>query len=172
LFGSQQQQPQQAGGLFGQQQQQQQQQPQQAGGMFGARPGGLFGSTAQQPTGLMGSTAQPQGSGLFGSMAQQGQQSMQQSMLGGTQGPPGLGASVALGSSRIGQEESIETRIVKIKNGWDVNSPDCRFKYYFYNVVAEGTTQFYVRPPGATDDVKWARAVRDNPDPTTWVILL
>ena len=67
------------------------------------------------------------------------------------------------------QEENIETRIMNIKNAWDVNSPDCRFKYFFYNVVDEGTTQFYSRPPGATDDAKWARAVRDNPDPTTWV---
>lgn len=109
--------------------------------MFGApKPaGGLFGSTAQQPNALGASTQQP---GLFGSTNQQPQQ------------------------PAVAPEPTIEERMMAIKNAWDPASPDCKFKYFFYNVVEPGTTGAYGRPAGATDDAKWARAVRDNPDPT------
>lgn len=41
-------------------------------------------------------------------------------------------------------------------------------QYFFYNVVEPGTTYRYGRPAGATDDAKWAKALRENPDPDTW----
>ena len=39
-------------------------------------------------------------------------------------------------------------------------------QYFFYNVVEQGTTQAYGRPSGANDEAKWAKAMRENPDPT------
>jgi nuclear pore complex protein Nup54 len=69
------------------------------------------------------------------------------------------------GSTVKQQEPDIESRIMSIQRAWDVNSPECQFKYYFYNVVEPGTAHHYGRPANATDDAKWARAVRDNPDP-------
>jgi nuclear pore complex protein Nup54 len=148
--------------------------PAASGSLFGApaqpaapAAGGLFGSTAAAPAqnSLFGKPAAIAG-GLFGSAAPAQQPT--------GFGAPQLGASTLAASTLNApkQEENIETRIVAIKNGWDLNSPECRFKYFFYNVVDEGTTQFYGRPAGATDDAKWARAVRDNPDPMTWVTLL
>jgi nuclear pore complex protein Nup54 len=68
-------------------------------------------------------------------------------------------------STAAPQGQDIESRIMAIKNAWDDNNPDCRFKYFFYNVVDPGTSQAYGRPIGANDDSKWLRAMRDNPDP-------
>ncbi|KIR68796.1 hypothetical protein I314_01221 [Cryptococcus bacillisporus CA1873] len=177
LFGSTTQ-PAQTGGLFGstaqqqQPQQQQQQQQQQGGGLFGnlgqsqAKPaGGLFGASAfgapQQPP------LQPQGGGLFGSafgqstnqvgqlqQSQVVQPSMQQSVFG------------------VKKEMDIESRIKAVQDAWDSSNPDCRFKYFFYNVVEEGTANRYARPAGANDDAKWAKALRDNPDPNSMVPVL
>ncbi|BEJ15591.1 hypothetical protein CspHIS471_0501960 [Cutaneotrichosporon sp. HIS471] len=161
LFGSTTAQPAAGGGLFGSATQ-----PQQAaGGLFGAstaqpqqsslfapKPaGGLFGSTAQpqQPTGLFASTAQQPQQNMFASTSQP---------LAQSTAPP--------------QGQDIESRIVAIKNAWDDNSPDCRFKYFFYNVVDPGTSQAYGRPISATDDSKWLRAMRDNPDPQNMVPVL
>lgn len=42
-------------------------------------------------------------------------------------------------------------------------------QYFFYNVVEPGTTYRYGRPAAANDDVKWAKAVRENPDPNSYV---
>ncbi|TXT08943.1 hypothetical protein VHUM_02417 [Vanrija humicola] len=170
------------GGLFGQQQQQQQPaaggglfgqasttQPA-TGGLFGAKPAGsgLFGSTTQQPAqqgGLFGSTNQQPASGLFGSTAQP-QAQQQQSVFNSTTAP------LATSINQAPKEENIEQRIMSIASAWDETSPDCRFKYFFYNVVEPGQSQYYGRPAGATDDTKWARAVRDNPDPQNLVPVL
>ncbi|ODN79652.1 hypothetical protein L202_03592 [Cryptococcus amylolentus CBS 6039] len=188
LFGSTSQPQQQnaGGGLFGSTQQALQQQA--SGGLFGAQQpqqqqqqgGGLFGSTAQKPGGVFGgfgaSTSQPQQqqqqqqpqqqqSGLFGStlgapqQQQMGQSQMQQSQLG---------------QSMFGvkKEQDIESRIRTVQNAWDSASPECRFKYFFYNVVEEGTASRYGRPANATDDAQWAKALRDNPDPNSMVPVL
>ncbi|KGB75147.2 hypothetical protein CNBG_0985 [Cryptococcus deuterogattii R265] len=178
LFGSTTQ-PAQTGGLFGSTAQQTQQQ--QGGGLFGnlgqsqAKPaGGLFGGSAfgapqqqqqqQQPQSQL--QQQPQG-GLFGSafgqstnqvgqlrQSQAAQPSMQQSVFG------------------VKKEMDIESRIKAVQDAWDSSHPDCRFKYFFYNVVEEGTANRYARPAGANDDAKWAKALRDNPDPNSMVPVL
>ncbi|WVQ75991.1 hypothetical protein IAR50_005627 [Cryptococcus sp. DSM 104548] len=183
LFGSTAQPSQQnaGGGLFGSTQQPAQQQA--SGGLFGTQQpqgqqqqgGGLFGSTNQNSGGLFGgsgaSTSQPQQqppqqqSGLFGStlgapqQQQLGQSQMQQSQLGQSM----FGAK---------KEQDIESRIRAVQNAWDSASPECRFKYFFYNVVEEGTASRYGRPANATDDAQWAKALRDNPDPNSMVPVL
>ncbi|KJE03462.1 hypothetical protein I311_02762 [Cryptococcus gattii NT-10] len=174
LFGSTTQ-PAQTGGLFGstaqqpQQQQQQQQLQQQGGGLFGnlgqsqAKPaGGLFGASAfgapqqQQPQGGMFGSAFGQSTNQVGQLQQSQavQPSMQQSVFG------------------VKKEMDIESRIKAVQDAWDTSNPDCRFKYFFYNVVEEGTANRYARPAGANDDAKWAKALRDNPDPNSMVPVL
>ncbi|GMK55958.1 hypothetical protein CspeluHIS016_0210140 [Cutaneotrichosporon spelunceum] len=166
LFGSATAQPAAGGSLFGSTAQ-----PQQAtGGLFGAstaQPAQQSSLFASKPAGgLFGSTAQPQQStGLFGSTAQL----PQQSMFASTSQP--LAQSIATPQGQ-GQGQDIESKIVAIKNAWDDNSPECRFKYFFYNVVDPGTSQAYGRPISATDDTKWLRAMRDNPDPQNMVPVL
>ncbi|KAL7420021.1 hypothetical protein Q5752_004985 [Cryptotrichosporon argae] len=155
-----------AGGLFGSTQQP-------AGGLFGstatamtgAKPGGLFSAPAQQP-GLFGAST-------FGATQQQPQlqQQQQQQALGAS----ALGVS-ALGVSALGAPQprldDIEGRMGAVQRAWDPSHPDCRFKYFFYNVVDPAAVGQYGRPAGATDDAKWARAVRDNPDPSCMVPVL
>ncbi|KIR80524.1 hypothetical protein I306_02502 [Cryptococcus gattii EJB2] len=180
LFGSTTQ-PAQTGGLFGstaqqpQQQQQQQQLQQQGGELFGnlgqsqAKPaGGLFGASAfgapqqqqpqlqQQPQGGMFGSAFGQSTNQVGQLqpSQAVQPSMQQSVFG------------------VKKEMDIESRIKAVQDAWDTSNPDCRFKYFFYNVVEEGTANRYARPAGANDDAKWAKALRDNPDPNSMVPVL
>lgn len=48
--------------------------------------------------------------------------------------------------------------------------PAHALQYFFYNVVEPGTTSRYGRPAGATDETKWAKAVRENPDPESRVV--
>ncbi|GFZ47778.1 hypothetical protein JCM24511_05525 [Saitozyma sp. JCM 24511] len=166
-----------------------------SGGLFGSttQPGppqagtGLFGSTAQ--------SQQPAQSSIFGGFGQSQQQQQQQqpststsifgastqpllqqqqpqaALFGSVNAP--LAAISNLGASAVGlpqrQEPSIEERMMAVQRAWDPNSPDCRFKYFFYNVVEPGTTYRYGRPAAANDDVKWAKAVRENPDPNSMV---
>ncbi|KAK8847439.1 hypothetical protein IAR55_005297 [Kwoniella newhampshirensis] len=188
LFGSTTQQPSTSGGLFGSTTQQQP----------ATQGGGLFGSTsqpAQQGGGLFGSATQQQqpggsslfGGGGFGQQSQAGQQPGGSSLFGGfgastnqaqhqQQQQWGNSSMTASTSNSnpfgIKQEVDIETKIKNVQNAWDSNSPDCRFKYFFYNVVEEGTTGRYGRPAGANDDSKWAKALRDNPDPNSMVPVL
>jgi nuclear pore complex protein Nup54 len=37
--------------------------------------------------------------------------------------------------------------------------------------VDAGTVGQYGRPAGATDETKWKQAVRDNPEPSTYVVI-
>ncbi|WVF69755.1 hypothetical protein IAT40_004534 [Kwoniella sp. CBS 6097] len=185
------------GGLFGstnpQQQQNQAQQPQQQagsslfGGGFGqqsqaAKPAGSifgnFGVSTSQPQ-QQPQQQQQQQSSLFGSAtAGFGQQSTNNN--NGMMGNTGMGMGMGMAASTsvipnpfgVKQELDIETRIKMVQNAWDTNSLDCRFKYFFYNVVEEGTTGRYGRPAGANDDAKWVKALRDNPDPNSMVPVL
>jgi hypothetical protein len=47
-----------------------------------------------------------------------------------------------------------------------------RLQYIFYNRVDPAQVGLYGRPPNATNDALWARAVRENPDPSWCVALL
>lgn len=176
FFGSTTQQPSQTGGLFGSAAQPQQQQgQQQGGGLFGnlgqsqAKPtGGLFGGSAfgAQPQQQQQQPQQQQG-GLFGSTF--GQSTNQVNQLQQSQAPHQSMQQSVFG---VKKEMDIESRIKAVQNAWDTSSPDCRFKYFFYNVVEEGTANRYGRPAGANDDAKWAKALRDNPDPNSMVPVL
>ncbi|EIW71250.1 hypothetical protein M231_07390 [Tremella mesenterica] len=139
--------------------------------------GNTFGSQNQAQQGGFGSINQPsQQHGGFGSSQPfQSQQQQQQPQQQQPQPQNGFGtAGNALGQSIIGprQELGIEERMLAVQRAWDVTSPDCRFQYFFYNVVDPGTAPQYGRPAGATDDQKWARAMRDNPDPQNMVPVL
>ncbi|KAF8752275.1 Nucleoporin complex subunit 54 [Rhizoctonia solani] len=46
---------------------------------------------------------------------------------------------------------------------WSPASPDCRFQYYFYNLVEN--PQAYGRPANATNEALWKRAISENPNP-------
>ncbi|WRT64728.1 uncharacterized protein IL334_001662 [Kwoniella shivajii] len=169
-------------GLFGSTQQPQPQQQQQQGGSLfggfgqqsqsGAKPaGGLFsgfGGASQQQQ--QQQQQQPQQQNLQGSsMWNANNSSLGQSTMGG---PMNASTSSNVNPYGVKQEPDMETRIKDIQGAWDSNSPDCRFKYFFYNVVEEGTTSRYGRPQGANDDSKWAKALRDNPDPNCMVPVL
>ncbi|WVQ83273.1 hypothetical protein IAT38_005412 [Cryptococcus sp. DSM 104549] len=181
LFGlTQAQQPVGGSSLFGAQPQQQQQQQSQTGGLFGqsqARPAGQsvfgsFGASTAQPQ-----QRQPQQGGLFGSVSQANQQPQQQQQGQLTQFGGASTSNNALMASQVNpfgpkKELDLETRMRMVENAWNTNHPDCRFKYFFYNVVEEGTASRYGRPAGATDDAKWAKALRDNPDPNSLVPVL
>lgn len=70
-------------------------------------------------------------------------------------------------------ERSIETRIESIKSSYDPNDPKCRFQTYFYNEVAMGqSVKNYARPPNATDERAWTKAVKENPDPDQFSLSL
>ncbi|KZP17043.1 hypothetical protein FIBSPDRAFT_1047146 [Athelia psychrophila] len=186
LFGStnnqQSQQPATGGGLFGapnnNQQQQQQPQQQQPGlfgstnnaqqpsvGLFGQKPAStLFGSTANNnpltasalnPLSNMGNANQ--GGGLFGSTLQSNNNL----------------ASTARGSAgevdAPTQFAALTGRIEGIAAAWNSQSPDCRFQHYFFNLVDPAQVNLYGRPPNATNEALWQKAVRENPDRTCLV---
>ncbi|KAF8152944.1 hypothetical protein B0H34DRAFT_637636, partial [Crassisporium funariophilum] len=56
-----------------------------------------------------------------------------------------------------------------VYNAWNPASRDCRFQYYFYNLVDPKQVGMYGRPLNATNDALWEKAVRENPDPSCLV---
>ncbi|KAG8900049.1 hypothetical protein FRB99_006281 [Tulasnella sp. 403] len=142
---------------FGQQQQQQQQPP----------AGGLFGSTTAQPQ-----TQQPSTSGfnLFGPRPTN---PLTLSTLGPTQSTTQNVAQPTAGVSVIPSSgSSILDRVQEVWNGWDSSSPKCKFQHYFYNMVDPQQISFYGRPPNATNEELWQKALQDNPDPSRLVPVL
>lgn len=138
----------------------------------------LFGQSATsfpaqfqaKPSGtLFGSTAQPTRTG---------------SLFGSSLAPPIASTSSLLGSrsspTTVIQQQSdpqsqfavLTQRIDAIAEAWNPNSPQCRFQHYFYNLVDPSQASLYGRPPNATNESLWQRAVRDNPDPTCLVPVL
>ncbi|KIJ64710.1 hypothetical protein HYDPIDRAFT_111286 [Hydnomerulius pinastri MD-312] len=144
--------------LFGQPVQQQQQQQQQQKPL-----GSLFGSTTQSSgTGsLFGSTLAPPSSG-FGSGSG--------STLGASRSPMTVGSSQQ--QDPHSQFVALTQRIDAIAEAWNSNSPQCRFQHYFYNLVDPSQVSQYGRPPNATNEALWQRAVRENPDPSCMVPVL
>ncbi|EDQ98320.1 uncharacterized protein LACBIDRAFT_336068, partial [Laccaria bicolor S238N-H82] len=45
----------------------------------------------------------------------------------------------------------------------------CRFQHNFYNLVDPNQVNLYGRPPNATNDALWEKALRENPDPSCMV---
>ncbi|KIO30091.1 hypothetical protein M407DRAFT_158060 [Tulasnella calospora MUT 4182] len=154
-----------AGGLFGnqQQQQQQQQQPQQQ------PTGGLFGnaSATTQPV----ATASGFGGSLFGPRP---------TTTGFTNAPLTISTLGGPSTSTLPQPAQttasspnpIFGKVEEIYSAWNPASPSCRFQYYFYNMVDPQQVALYGRPPNATNEALWQKAVRENPDPTCLVPVL
>ncbi|EGO26796.1 hypothetical protein SERLADRAFT_385925, partial [Serpula lacrymans var. lacrymans S7.9] len=67
------------------------------------------------------------------------------------------------------QFTTLTQRIEGIARAWDSNVPECRFQHYFYNLVDPNQVNLYGRPPNATNETLWQKAVRENPDPTCLV---
>ncbi|WVN89401.1 uncharacterized protein L203_104624 [Cryptococcus depauperatus CBS 7841] len=165
LFGSSNQQP--AGsGLFSSTSQSQQQSGLNTFGQSQAKStGGLFGSNQPQQQ------SQQLGGNLLGSIAQS--QPQQGYLFNPNSSTSQLGQSQSLGMQLASRKDmDIESRIKYVQDAWDSSNPSCRFKCFFYNVVEDGTAGKYGRPPGANDDVKWAKALRDNPDSNSMVPVL
>ncbi|KAI8891042.1 hypothetical protein K501DRAFT_205642 [Backusella circina FSU 941] len=51
---------------------------------------------------------------------------------------------------------------------WDLKSPDCAFRHYFYNVVPAKDVHLYQKPADH-DPRAWEEAQKANPDPTIMV---
>ncbi|KAJ7766387.1 nucleoporin complex subunit 54-domain-containing protein [Mycena maculata] len=140
----------------------------------------LFGG-APSTTNIFGaSTNNNNGKSTFGSslglglgLGQQGQQQ---------QNPNPLGASTLTASTlrtpASGPQQQVDAqtqfarltaRIEGITAAWNAASPQCQFQYYFYNRVDPNQVGLYGRPPNATNEVLWTKAVRENPDPSCLV---
>ncbi|KAF9453387.1 hypothetical protein P691DRAFT_64531 [Macrolepiota fuliginosa MF-IS2] len=122
--------------------------------LFGTRPqqsaGGLFGSTAGMGNTLNASTMPS--SSLLGSRtaltpAQQQADSQTQAL-------------------------QLQQKIEAIFHAWNPASPQCRFQYYFYNLVNPNQVSLYSRPANSKNDALWEKAVRENPDPSCHVPVL
>ncbi|KAL5535281.1 PXA2 [Sanghuangporus sanghuang] len=179
LFGQQQnQQPAGTTSLFGQPQIQQQQQQQPMTSLFGQstaqpqpQPTGLFSNFGQSTTnpapnttggfGLLGST-QP-GSSLMGAP------NAGASTSGLFAGRTSLMQSQQQGDSAQAQFVNLVQRIEAVAQAWDPSSPQCRFQHIFYNLVDPSQVHLYGRPPNATNDALWQKAIRENPDPSCFV---
>ncbi|CCM04498.1 uncharacterized protein FIBRA_06678 [Fibroporia radiculosa] len=171
-----------------------------SGGLFGSTTnppttgGGLFANSANAPsTSASG--------GLFGTQSQAGMSTNPSSLFGGsTLGQPPrqglfgtstLGGPTLLGStagnllssraiSSPGQHQpdaltqfmSLTQRIESIAQAWNPNASQCRFQHFFYNLVDPSQVHLYGRPPNATSDALWQKAVRENPDPSCLVPVL
>ncbi|KAI1004548.1 hypothetical protein K3495_g3662 [Podosphaera aphanis] len=171
-----------SGGLFGQSTQNQTStglfgqtaQNQSSGGLFGQptqnqTSTNLFGQTAQnQPSGgLFGQSTQNQTSaGLFGQTTKN-QQQPNISLFGQSQllQLPQLGKSGIWqpNSSISPREKSIPEQMAAVFEKWNTSSPNCAFKYYFYNKVDDNMAPYY--RPGPNEDPKaWEEALSNKPD--------
>ncbi|KAI6041469.1 nucleoporin complex subunit 54-domain-containing protein [Pisolithus marmoratus] len=138
--------------------------------LFGQPATSLSGQFQAKPSGtLFGSTVQPTRTGtLFGNSLTPPITSTS-SLLGSRSSPT---AVIQQQSDPQSQFTALTQRIDAIAEAWNPNSPQCRFQHYFYNLVDPGQASLYGRPPNATNESLWQRAVRDNPDPTCLVPVL
>ncbi|KAI0340274.1 hypothetical protein BDW22DRAFT_1334651 [Trametopsis cervina] len=134
----------------------------------------LFSQSTQQPqqvsSSLFNSTNPQQGNSLFGTLGTS------------TLGTSALGNSLFASPTSViptqqhadpqSQFSSLVQRIDSIKQAWDSSSPQCRFQHFFYNLVDPAQVHLYGRPPNATNDSLWEKALRENPDPTCLVPVL
>ncbi|CAO3625218.1 unnamed protein product [Cunninghamella echinulata] len=67
--------------------------------------------------------------------------------------------------------ENIWQALALMKSWWDPQSPNCKFKTYFYNMVAPQEVHLYQRPPNQ-DQKAWDDAQKRNPDPSCMVPVL
>ncbi|KAJ7188464.1 hypothetical protein C8R46DRAFT_1341205 [Mycena filopes] len=166
------QQPTQSSSFFSppaQNQNQQQQRP----GLFGAAStNNIFGaSTNNNSNAAKPAFGDSLGLGL-GQSQQQPQNPLGTSILSTSSlRPPAAGSGGPAQQQADAQTQftRLTARIEGITAAWDARSPQCQFQYFFYNRVDPNQVGLYGRPPNATNDVLWAKAVRENPDPTCLV---
>ncbi|KAG9005902.1 hypothetical protein FRB90_010144, partial [Tulasnella sp. 427] len=172
-----------------------------SGGLFGttgvgATGGGLFGNQQQaQPAAgaTFGQQAPSAGGGLFGNTSNAATTQAPATTSVFVANPfarPGAGATASApltistlgGPSNVSQPQVSQSvtsashpvlgKVEEIYNAWNSTSPSCRFQYYFYNMVDPQQVGLYGRPPNATNEALWQKAVRENPDPTCLVPVL
>ena len=61
-------------------------------------------------------------------------------------------------------EKSVPDQMTSILEQWDTGSPNCAFKYYFYNKVSDDSAPLY-RPGPNEDPKKWEEALSKKPGP-------
>ncbi|TQS38149.1 hypothetical protein Golomagni_01351 [Golovinomyces magnicellulatus] len=167
-----------SGGIFGGfGQTQQSQQPQQSLSLFGTL--GQPTQNQQQGGGLSGGLSSDQrnqssqfGSSQFGAFGQSNQPQQQSSTtFGQSQPSQQLQPLLQLGKSGIWQpnsslspqERSVPEQMEAVLEKWNSLSPNCAFKYYFYNKVDDNMAPYY--RPGVNEDPKaWNEALSKKPD--------
>ncbi|KAI9247141.1 nucleoporin complex subunit 54-domain-containing protein [Phascolomyces articulosus] len=73
-----------------------------------------------------------------------------------------------LSSGEQYKPQNIWQALALLKSWWDPQSPYCRFKHYFYNVVPSEHVHLYQKPPNH-DKKAWDDAQKKNPDPSRLV---
>ncbi|KAJ6456190.1 nucleoporin complex subunit 54-domain-containing protein [Mycena sanguinolenta] len=140
----------------------------------------LFGGTASTNNNLFGTSTlgapaanKPAFGSTFGAPLQQQQQNPLSMSALSTSAlrPPAAGPGGTAQQQVDAQTQFLRlmARIEGIAAAWNAASPQCQFQYFFYNRVDPNQVGLYGRPPNATNDALWAKAVRDNPDPTCLV---
>ncbi|KAJ7230628.1 nucleoporin complex subunit 54-domain-containing protein, partial [Mycena pura] len=156
------------------------QQPSATSGLFSQpsanqqRPGGLFGGTGSTTNVFGGSIPNNASRPAFGfGGASLGQPQQQQAPLGSsvlsTSALRTPATSTQTQADVQTQFTRLSARIEGIAAAWNAASPQCQFQYFFYNRVDPNQVGLYGRPPNATNDALWTKAVRDNPDPSCLV---
>jgi nuclear pore complex protein Nup54 len=129
------------------------------GGLFGAKPAtttSFFGNT-------IGGFGQPQNNEALNQ--QRGQQVYQ--LLSQIEQEERAKSAPSITSEDY-KPDNVWHSLALLKSWWDPKSPHCRFKYYFYNVVAPNEVQLYQKPADQ-DQKAWDKAQEMNPDRTKLV---
>ncbi|KAG0288145.1 hypothetical protein BGZ96_008044 [Linnemannia gamsii] len=162
-----------------------------AGGLFGAAPatGGMFGAASAAPaasgfgasafgakpatTGFGGFGAAPTSApaaSLFGAPKPFGASGFGVSTAAApAPAAPSFGASLASGQRQqyvignVNPQIPVWQRLMDIKNAWDSNHPNCRFKHFFYNFVHPDDVNKYGPPPNV-ELYDWNQALQECPD--------
>ncbi|KAJ7799739.1 nucleoporin complex subunit 54-domain-containing protein [Mycena olivaceomarginata] len=155
--------------IFGQPAPGAQQQQQQRPGLFGGAPSSsnIFGASAANANGAPKSAPAFGNSFGLGLGGQQQQQQPNNALARAAQ--PGQGQGQGQAADAQTQFARLTARIEGIAAAWNAAGPGCQFQYIFYNRVDPAQVGLYGRPPNATNDALWARAVRENPDPSCLV---
>lgn len=132
-----------------------------SGGLWGAKPAtttSLFGNTT-------GGFGQPQAQNNEALNRQRNQQVYQ--LLSQIEQEERAKSMPSITSEDY-KPDNVWHSLALLKSWWDPKSPHCRFKYYFYNVVAANEVQLYQKPADQ-DQKAWDKAQEMNPDRTKLV---
>lgn len=143
-------------------------------GTFGANKANTFGTNTTANTSLFGGNTQT--TSLFGNTNTMG--------LNNTNQQQQKAQQVYQLLAQIDQEErakmapsiysdeykpdNVWQALALLKSWWDPKSPHCRFKHYFYNLVAPQDVPRYQKPADH-DQAAWDAAQMANPDPSKMV---